>query len=388
MSNNTIVGAVIADIHWGAMDAKNLYEELDNGFLKYLKSSKILDFVVIAGDLFDTKLHLSSDHVKYSFIFLKKLIDICIKKNTKLRIIKGTSSHDHGQLSVLQSFSNLGADFKIIETVSDEELFPNFNVLYIPEEYITDKDEYYKDFFTKEYDMIFGHGMFSEVAFVAKCQQSEITHQKAPIFKSEEILKICKSLTFFGHIHKPQCIKDRIYYVGSYSRWVYGEEEPKGFMMCAYTPDTGNYDVEFIENKMAPLYNTMIIDYRSSFYKDDPDMQMQYIVRMVNNLNVERVRIIFNIPEDYPDPRLLTNLITDVFSKYRHVKVVINNNSKESKQKQEMELKIKMLLTKYEYIFDKSIAPEEKLSRYIKMKYNKDINISNMRNYLYQKINF
>ena len=47
-----------------------------------------------------------------------------------------------------------------------------------------------------------------------------------------------------------------------------------------------------------------------------------------------------------------------------------------------------MLLTKYEYIFDKSIAPEEKLSRYIKMKYNKDINISNMRNYLYQKINF
>ena len=116
MSNNTIVGAVIADIHWGAMDAKTLYEELDNGFLKYLKSSKILDFVVIAGDLFDTKLHLSSDHVKYSFIFLKKLIDICIKKNTKLRIIKGTSSHDHGQLSVLQSFSNLGADFKIISS--------------------------------------------------------------------------------------------------------------------------------------------------------------------------------------------------------------------------------------------------------------------------------
>ena len=67
----------------------------------------------------------------------------------------------------------------------------------------------------------------------------------------------------------------------------------------------------------------------------------------------QEVRIIFNIPEDYPDPRLLTNLITDIFSKYRHVKVVINNNSKESKQKQEMELKIKMLLTKYEYIFKK-----------------------------------
>ena len=82
-------------------------------FSDIAESTKILDFVVIAGDLFDTKLHLSSDHVKYSFIFLKKLIDICIKKNTKLRLIKGTSSHDHGQLSVLQSFSNLSNEIFI-----------------------------------------------------------------------------------------------------------------------------------------------------------------------------------------------------------------------------------------------------------------------------------
>ena len=53
-----------------------------------------------------------------------------------------------------------------------------------------------------------------------------------------------------------------------------------------------------------------------------------------------------------------------------------------------MEEKIKLLLSKYDFIFDKSVAPEEKLSRFIKLKYNKDISIEDMANYLYQKINF
>lgn len=384
----TYIGAVISDIHFGAMPAQRLFDELDKGFLKYLKSLKILDFVVIDGDLFDNKLNLNSEHVKYAFIFLRKLMEICVSHNTKLRIIKGTEFHDNKQLDVLKFFSNFNVDFKIFETVDNEELFPNFNVLYIPEEYMADKKEYYKDYFNKEYDMIFGHGLMNEVAFVAKNQESEVTMQKAPIFKSEELLNICKGPIFFGHIHKSQCIKDSIYYVGSYSRWVYGEEEPKGFMMCGYTPHTGKFEVEFIENKLAPEYNTIIIDYNSAFYRDDADHQLDYIIRMVNNLKVDRIRIIFNIPEDYENPILLTNLINDVFSKYKNIKIIINNNSKEMKKKREMEEKIKTLLTKYDFIFNKAISPEEKLSRFIKLKYNKDISIENMRNYLYQKINF
>lgn len=388
MLEKSYIFAVISDIHFGAMPSKKLYEELEKGFLKYLKSLKILDGVFITGDLFDNKLSLNSDHVKYAFIFLKKLLEICVKKECKLRIIKGTNFHDNNQLDILKFFANYNVDFKVFETVESEELFPNFNVLYIPEEYITNKDEYYKEYFNKKYDMIFGHGMLNEVAFVAKTQESEVTMQKAPIFKSEELINITKGPVFFGHIHKPQCIKDKIYYVGSYSRWCYGEEEPKGFIMCAYTPETNKYEIEFVENKEAPLYNTMVIDYKSSFYKDDENHQMDYILRMVNNLNVERIRIIFNIPEEYENPILLTNLINDVFAKYRHIKIIIKNNSKESLKKREMEDKVKLLLTKYDFIFDKSVSPEEKLSRFIKIKYNKDIDIENMRNYLYQKINF
>lgn len=383
----TYVGAVISDIHAGATNAEALLNELESSFLKYLKSLKILDFVVITGDLFDNKLSLNSEHTKYIFVFLKKLIDICIKYNAKLRIIKGTEFHDNRQLDIFKVLYSSNIDLKIYDTVSTEELFPNVNVLYIPEEYMPDKDLYYKEYFKNEYDMIFGHGLVNEVAFVAKMQESEVTMNKAPIFKSESLLDICKGPIFFGHIHKSQIIKERLFYVGSFTRWIFGEEEPKGFMMTAYTPETSKFEVEFIENKLAPTYNTIVIDYSSSFYREDEKQQIDYILTMVKKLDVDKLRIIFNIPEDYPNPTLLTNLITDIFSKYRHIKTVINNNSKEKQKKKEMEDKIKKLLTVYDFIFDKSISTEDKISRFIKIKYNKDIPVDRMRNYLYQKIN-
>lgn len=380
------VGVVISDIHAGAVNAETLANELNETFLKYLKSLKILDFVVIAGDLFDNKLSLNSDHTKYIFIFLKKLLDICVQKNAKLRIVKGTEFHDNKQLDILKFLYTSDVDLKIFETVGDEELFPGFNVLYIPEEYIN-TDEYYDPYFTKTYDMIFGHGLINEVAFVAKMQSSEVTMNKAPVFKSENLLRVAKGPIFFGHIHKAQTIKDRIFYTGSFTRWVYGEENPKGFMLVCYTPETAKFDVEFIENTLAPIYNTMVVDYNSTFYRTDERQQIEYVVSMVKNMNVDRLRIIFNIPEDYPNPILLTNLINDIFSKHKQIKTVINNNSKEQQKKREFEEKIKTLLTTYDFIFDKSISPEEKISRFVKIKNNKDISIDNMRNYLYQKIN-
>ena len=381
-------GVVLADIHGGAVNADQLMHELDEGVLKYLKSLKILDFVMIAGDLFDNKLSLNSDHTKYMFVFLRKLIDICIKKNAKLRIIKGTEFHDNKQLEILRFLSNSNCDIKIFETVEDEELFEDFRVLYIPEEYVQDKDEYYKDFFNKsnKYDMIVAHGLVNEVAFVAKMQESEVTMAKAPIFKSEELLDICKGPIFFGHIHKSQCIKDRIFYVGSYSRWIFGEEEPKGFFTVGYSPINSKFKTEFIENKNARKFDTMVIDYNSSFYRNDENQQINYILTLVSNIKSDRLRIIFNIPEDYPNPILLSNLLNDVFSRHKHIKIVINNNSKEKIKKREIEEKIRTLLTTYDFIFDKSISTEEKLSRFVKIKFNKNISTEDMREYLYQKI--
>lgn len=385
--NETYVGLIIADVHVGAIDPLTLHNELRQSFLSYIESLKVLDFIVIAGDLFDSRISLNSEHAKQLFYFLRDLIQICSRRNIKLRILKGTESHDNKQLEIIKYISTLG-DVKIISTVSEEDLFDNLKVLYIPEEYMNNMEEFYDEFLNnKTYDMIFGHGLVSDVAFIAKMQESEVTMSKAPVFDSNKLLSICKGPIFFGHIHKPQCIKDRLYYVGSFSRWVFGEEEKKGFMSVAYTPDTGSFQTEFIENKYAKEYNTMIIDYKSDFYKNDANMQIEHIISLVNNITVDKLRIIFNIPEDYPNPTLLTNLINDVFSKYSHIKVIIKNNSKEKQKKEEMEKKIQSLIDTYDFIFDKGIKTEEKLSRYIKIKYNKDISVEQIRQYIYEKIN-
>ena len=389
MKNDCYVGLVIADIHAGAMDSDRLFYELDENFIKYIKSMKIIDFIVIAGDLFDSKLSLNSEHVRNIFAFLKELADLCVKKNIKLRIIKGTESHDNKQLDTLRFLSNSNLDIKIFDKVCDEELFHGCNVLYIPEEYIPSKDDYYGEYLrgNKKYDMIFGHGLMNEVSFAAKMQESEVTMSKAPIFKSGELINICKGPIFFGHIHKPQVIKDRIFYTGSFSRWCFGEEEPKGFRSVVYTPETGNFKTEFIENKDAKTYDTIIIDYKSSFYKDDDNKRLDYIIGLVTNSTSHKLRLIFNIPEDYPDPTLLSNMITETFMNYRDVKVIINNNSKEELKKREMESKIRNLMDKYGFIFEKGVSVDEKLSKFIKVKYNRDINVEKMRKYLYEIIN-
>lgn len=383
-------GAIIADIHAGAFNGAILYKELKEGFISHLKEMNKLDFIIIAGDLFDTKISLNSDNTKFIFEFLKDIMKIAIKHNASIRIIKGTESHDNQQLDTLLPLLNPSCNIKIINTVTDEYLFDDFHVLYIPEEYMKDKDDFYKDYFNQRYDMIFGHGMVNEVAFASKSQMSEVTMSKAPIFKTQNLIDICYGPIFFGHIHKHQRIKEHMYYVGSYSRWCFGEDEDKGFMTVSYDTETYDYKTKFIVNELARTFDTIVIDYNSSFYKsvmnNNPTDEIQRIIDVANAQKADKLRIIFNIPEDYEQPGLLISLINDVFSKHNNVKVVINNNAKNIRTKKETEERTQMLLSTYDFLFDKSIPTDEKLVRYIKIKYNKDIDIDRMRDILYQKL--
>jgi hypothetical protein len=344
MKNKAYVGIHIADIHWGVIKPKELYDQLKKTVLKQLEDMTVLDFIIIEGDYYDSKISMNSEHAKYSLEFMSRLLEIANEKHAKVRIIKGTESHDNKQLEVLEVFTkNNKYDFKIILTVEDEWLFEDMHVLYIPEEYMENKDEYYAEYFNQNYDMIFGHGLMNEVAFVATKQESEVTMSKAPVFNSEKLLSICKGPIFFGHIHIPQIIKDRIFYIGSTTRWCYGEEEDKGFYLVTYSPDNSKFLTEFIVNKYAKKYDTAIIDYNSAAFQDDDKNTVDYLIKLVDNLAIDHLRIIVNIPENHPNALLLSQMINEVFSKYNNIQVVINNNSK-VKQKKETEEKINLLL--------------------------------------------
>ena len=264
-------GALIADIHFGALPIDELYDELQI-FLNYI-DEKPIDFIIILGDWFDRKLNMNSRDAKFSTIAFERICQIAMNNNIKVRMIQGTESHDNNQLEILEILAkNKQIDFKVFYEVGEEELFPNFNVLYIPEEYITSFDEKYGEYVNKTYDMIFGHGVIQEVKFAAYLQQTEKTMKKAPIFKSNMLTNMCLGPIFFGHVHTRDVFHDRVYYVGSYSRWVFGEEDDKGFYVVKYDADNKEYDTKFIINDKAKKYDTLeIYDKDTGFYKLDKE---------------------------------------------------------------------------------------------------------------------
>ena len=379
LENRAYISAIIADIHFGAFDAKRMIFELQTQFLEKLEKLPILDSIIIAGDLYDHKLSLNSIHAKISIKFIERLVMIARDKSSKIRIIKGTESHDNKQLDLLSTIISMNddVDARVIATVEEEMLFDDCKVLYIPEEYI-DQSTYYKDYFNKKYDMIIGHGMFKELSF-SKKQDGEINHPKAPIFNSTEISELCNGPVFFGHIHIRQNIKDNIFYVGSFSRWCYGEEDDKGFYICAHSRK--GFKLEYVKNKNALAFDTVVLDFNNTKY----DRSMESLFSFIDMKAIDNLRVIINLPSDFENPLAFTNMVNEYFSKVDGVKIVVNNSSKE-KQSRDMEERLNELMGRYGFVFDKTMTHEEKISKFIKEKYKKNISVDRIRFYLYEQL--
>lgn len=365
---------VIGDIHFGYYPAELLYKEFK---LVINNITKDIDVVFIAGDYFDTKLSLSSKHSIYAIKTFCDILDKCEQTNTKLRMIRGTASHDpENQLVNLSSIAKSSkVDFKLYLTVGEEELFPDFNVLYVPEEYMENKDEYYKEFFNKKYQCIIGHGMFEETNYVTN---KTLNMKKYPVFNSAFIEKICDGPIIFGHIHKSQKIRNRIMYTGSFTRSRYGEEEDKGFIISTYETENNSTDFKFIVNDKATKFDTVSILDTSEIFSLLLNEQIQFIKEMISTYKKDKLRIKINIPKNYDNTKVFIDSVTTVFGNMENVDIVIMDNTKEKTKQKTKEIVDKLML-KYNFIFDKSISYEEKIQQFIYNKKGEKIDLENIR---------
>lgn len=365
---------VIGDIHFGYYPAELLYKEFK---LVINNITKDIDVVFIAGDYFDTKLSLSSKHSIYAIKTFCDILDKCEQTNTKLRMIRGTASHDpENQLVNLSSIAKSSkVDFKLYLTVGEEELFPDFNVLYVPEEYMENKDEYYKEFFNKKYQCIIGHGMFEETNYVTN---KTLNMKKYPVFNSAFIEKICDGPIIFGHIHKSQKIRNRIMYTGSFTRSRYGEEEDKGFIISTYETENNSTDFKFIVNDKATKFDTVSILDTSEIFSLLLNEQIQFIKEMISTYKKDKLRIKINIPKTYDNTKVFIDSVTTVFGNMENVDIVILDNTKEETKQKTKEIVDKLML-KYNFIFDKSISYEEKIQQFIYNKKGEKIDLENIR---------
>jgi DNA repair exonuclease SbcCD nuclease subunit len=366
---------VVGDIHFGYYPPELLYKEFQ--LILHTIEDNAIDCVVIAGDYYDTKLSMASAHSVYSVKAFSDLIKSCEEKGIKVRQIKGTNSHDpENQLKNLAQIANSSrCDYKLILTVDEEELFPGMNVLYIPEEYMEDSKEYYKEYFNKKYQLVFGHGMFEETNFSTK---QHTGMKKYPIFNSKEMEEICEGPIVFGHIHTAQRIRDRIQYTGSLVRSRFGEEEAKGFYIVDFDEETKETDFTFIENELTMKYDTIEIKPDNYVFSYMVNEQINYFKNLVKNYCRDYLRIKIYTPEDMINSATFVDSMNVVFNDMKNVKLQIIENSK-LKLDKELKEKVSLLMDKYNFIFDKSVGYDEKIQEYIKLKTGKEISLDRIR---------
>lgn len=382
-------GVIISDIHFGATNPDELKLELKEGFIKYIDSLKKLDYIIIDGDYFDHKIYLNERTSDYAMSFMETLVNIAKEKNSKIRIIYGTESHEVSQYNIFSIYlDDKSIDFKIIYTVESEELFPDFYVLYIPEEYIYSKKKHYGEFFSHKYNYVFGHGTIQEVMTHASREtkkDDESEKRKVPIFTTSELINICDGQVYFGHYHIMTNIADKVFYVGSYSRWIFGEDEPKGFYHVTYDSDKNKYSQKFIENSLAKKFITYTYGYDSHVMDNETTLLEELTKRdkLTEGLNGDHVRYIFNIPENHPNPEFIMNILNERYRYEDNIKVQVTNGYVE-KKKRINKKELNDVMDKYPMIFDKSEKLENKIIYFIKKKMDRDIPLEVVQKILYE----
>ena len=346
----------ISDIHIGKKDDMKLKDELEI-FFDYLKDTENIDMITISGDLFDRVLTANEYGTTLALEFIQRLIDLYVPE-IDIRIIKGTRSHDFNQLDILKVFKEkAGSHFKIIEK-NEVEVFNGYKILYLPEEYPTDYDDFYKENLLgvedKVYDFIIGHGMIDFIAFTGYEDDSENRVHGTPTHKADDLIRVTKGPIIFGHIHEKQEYKDKIYYTGSYSRYSFDTPSEKGFMVFDIDDDDpSKFKMTFIENTKAPTYTVLDIDKLNLEGVDD---HVKYIKELSDKYDFVKIKTGNKANLDIA--RALTE-------KDSSIKVQSVNKEKET-------IKVD---PKYEYILKKELPLNETIRKFMNEEYDKDIDL-------------
>jgi hypothetical protein len=255
----------VADIHFGAVDPAALTAEMEAGFLAHVEAEgPSVDLLVLGGDLFHRRVSMTDPTGKAVIEFMNRVMHLAVEHSFKVRVLRGTLTHDHNQLENFRWMESVqGYDFRILNHVESEELFQDCHVLWVPEEYFEDPDEAYEPFFGLEegaqYDLVFLHGSVDFVDFSGHLHGKSQGGRYAPVFRQRDLERICRGPVLCGHVHNRYDHEGKTYYPGSYTRWCHGEEDIKCWIMSDYDLATGGHETDFYENEMAPRFVTVTL---------------------------------------------------------------------------------------------------------------------------------
>lgn len=347
---------VLADIHWGAMDSSLTYNNLELvlEFIKQMKNE--LDFIIIAGDYFDYRIQLNSKTALLAVKWFDRLINTCKESNVKkVRMFKGTREHDNDQLEVFRApYETENGFFKLFNTTESEELLPDLRCVYCPDENIN-LNEYHNLYYNKfipNPNIGFFHGNFD--AILPSIEFNRIQEHNLPtmIYEYSKFAKLIKGPLISGHWHIKNNYKD-LYYVGSYDRWKFNEEDDKGFIYGEINTESSEYFLHFVRNPLARDYTTIMVTSSEVNTPEDFAKVSDSINSILKESPETMIRVVYIIEDESVD-QMSYSILQRKYATNKHVKFTVKDLIKRSERKMEKK-KVKIEASKYNYIFNSDI---------------------------------
>lgn len=257
-----------SDIHLGhrRTEAEFIIKNLNAHITNDAHMSSI-DFLVLAGDVFDDLLAFNSVHVPHIKAWVARLLRLCHKYNVVLRVLEGTKSHDRQQSMIFEAINDIHernsgqkVDLKWVREVCVEHIERfGMDVLYVPDEWKHDTADTLDDVRAAiaaagldQVDVAIMHGQF-------RYQLPPVAAKDSACHNEQAYMDLVRYLIFIGHIHI-HTRWEKIVAQGSFDRISHGEPGPKGFVTAVLYPD-GNHEVTFIENTGARKFVTVNCPY-------------------------------------------------------------------------------------------------------------------------------
>ena len=350
-NRGVFISTYIADIHFGvpSLDPKLEFEILKEQYLDKMNEMNVLHAIFIAGDLFDRKVMANSDVVYYASLFIQCIVDIAIRKQSTVVLLKGTDSHDSDQLKLFYHYiSDNRVDFRIIDTIKFEWIH-GAKILCIPELYNV-PDHIYDNVFKYSglYDQCIFHGTVNGSVY------GNNTIASARLLDIEDF-RNCTGPIIGGHVHTGGCFNSHIYYTGSPIRYKFGEENTKGFLVGVHDLDS-RYYIMHLEEIKSFRYDTILLD---DIITSDPKEVIEYISNLKKERGIDKLKVKFT--NDMSDD--FVTFINTYYKNKRDIKVEFTYDKKSKVMKKNMEELDSM--SEYNFILDKNLTEYDILTRYI-----------------------
>ena len=210
----------LADLHCGCprLDPVHFTETIRKFVLPKIQAD--VTHVFIAGDFFDLSVTMNSSASAAAMTVITELKNCCAAAGARLRILRGTFTHDRNQSRhFLLASPEFNYCTKLYDTLAieyDEETKLNF--LYMPD----------------------------------NLRYSDIYEEVENLLKAHHLERVC---VLNGHVHTSS-IYNNVVSIGSFDRFAYAEEEDKGFYIVTRSDD-GLYSYEFVKNEDANPFWTI-----------------------------------------------------------------------------------------------------------------------------------